>query len=85
MAQPLACLYLITVSFALFLSAYFPIPASVQVARYYKFTKCGKNRTNKFLMFFIFPLPGSWLPATTTSNMATKSEKIKQRQTNNSF
>ena len=47
--------------------------------------KCGKNRINKFLMFFIFPLPGSWLPATTTSNMAAKSEKIKQRQTNNSF
>lgn len=34
MVQPLACLYLILISFALFLSAYFPIPPSVQVGKY---------------------------------------------------
>ena len=33
MIQPLAFLYLILVSFALFLSAYFPIPPSIQVRR----------------------------------------------------
>ena len=36
-------------------------------------------------MFFTFPLAGSWLPATTISNMAAKSEKIKQTQKYFSF
>ena len=85
MAQPLACLYLILVSFALFLSAYFPIPASVQVARCHKFNNVVRVAPTSCFYFFTFPLAGSWLPATTTANMAAKSEKIKQTQTNNSF
>ena len=34
MVQPLACLYLILISFALFLSAYFPIPPDIEVGKY---------------------------------------------------
>ena len=87
MAQPLACLYLILVSFALFLSAYFPMTASVQVTIYHKFNSVAKiaSTFQFFNLFLLFPFSGCWFPATTTSNMAAKSEKIKQRQTNNSF
>ena len=81
MAQPLACLYLILVSFALFLSAYFPVPASVQVARCHKFNSVAEVAPTSFffLLFLSQDLGSQPQPPPTWQRRVRRSNKTNKQ------